>query len=429
MEDNTTRVIMIAVGLFIILIATSAIILYVSVARNMATVVDKKLNTWDDITVTNIMDYSGDVSIKCTGMDFVNFLRKNFMREDIYITVSSVTDMQNKHISWWKSENTNNISEIKLAKIDTNATITMKKSTTTDSNGVATHLITVNGNLFSSRDAYVTDSVWKMEKDSQGRYAYVTDGKITLEIGDSVNYVTSKSAGASWKVLGAENGKILLLGSGSAQVELNANKLRDNVVKLSDFDNNFSGWDNGDGALKESARCLNFRDIERLTEVSHDSSYMEHGTSYTMRWKNQSQILVNDEYVINLPTKALYWYNENTKMFEKKEYSDILPTLENNSYISSTSAGESVGNLTDKANNMLNKSIGVFLMNISTAFSQNNFYYTARIITNCKIKEIELLNMTNTITNNVNYYVRPVVALEQSVSLTKVGESSWSISK
>ena len=145
MEDNATRAIIIGVGLFIILLVITGVILYVNAARNMASIVNKSINTWDDITYSNIMEYNGDVTINCTGMDFVNFVRENFMREDIYVTmVAEDTVILDKvNMSYWKSEHSNNVSELKLASISVDSNVIMRKKTVTDENGVNTYYITV----------------------------------------------------------------------------------------------------------------------------------------------------------------------------------------------------------------------------------------------------------------------------------------------
>lgn len=342
MEDNASRAIMIGVGIFVVLLVLTSIILYVNAARNMATVVDKGLNSRNESTVTNIMDYSGDISIKCTGIDFVNFLRKNFMREDIYITIIGQDDMQKQSISWWKSEKTDNVSEIKLAKIDIDATITMKKATIVNNNGVEEYLITVDGGVFSSRDAYVTDSTWEMKKDVDGRYAYVTDGKTSLQIGDSVRYANSE-----WKVLGVENRKILLLGN-KYEVKLDASK----DIELEEFNDKFASLDNGSYVASGSARCLSFRDIERLIDID-----------------------VDDE----------------------------------------------ITKLTDKAKAMLSSDGYVFLMSIS----KENYSYTAKVL---KRENNEVVVKDEVISNSLTCYIRPVIALEQYVSLTSTSQGMWSVS-
>lgn len=428
MDDNASRAIMIGVGVFVIMLVLTGILLYINTARNMATVVDKGLNSWDDITYSNIMDYDGDITIKCTGMDFVNFLRKNFMREDIKFMLDGVTSGKSLDISWWKNESTGNVSEVKLAGINTNAEITMTKKTTLDKNGVPSHLITIEGNVFSNRDAYVTDSVWQMKKDSSGDYAYVTDGETVLNIGDSVNYKTSASSSTSWQVLGAADGKILLLGNTSKSKELDFKKLRDNEITLADLDNTFKGWDNGTGAYSGSARCLNFEDISRLTGVSYSSSYLTYGDTYELAWKNATRVLLGESAVID--TAVIYSYNSTLRKFEKLVYAKVLPDVKNNGYVEyKVSTGAALENLTTNASNMLNKSYSVFLMNISTEVYQGKCYYTASVLTNNKIKENVILDITGSASSAATYHLRPVIALERSVKLTKNGKSSWSISK
>lgn len=145
MEDNATRAIMIGVGLFVILLIITGVILYVNAARNMASVVNKSINTWDNITYSNIMEYNGDATIECTGMDFINFIRENFMREDIFVTINSgkETILDKVNMDYWKNEHSNTVSEIKLASISVDSKVTMKKETVTDENGVNTYYITV----------------------------------------------------------------------------------------------------------------------------------------------------------------------------------------------------------------------------------------------------------------------------------------------
>lgn len=430
MEDNATRAIMIGVGIFIIVMVISGVILYINAARNMATVVDSGLNSWDDITYNNIMDYGDDIAIKCKGIDFINFLRKYYMRDDIYFTISETTDIgQNLSIAWWKNENTDGISEAKIAKINTTADIVMKKNIVENSNGEVNYYITIDGELFSNRDAYVTDSVWNMERDSEGNYSYVTDGNVVLEIGDSINYVTSASSGTTWKVLGAKGGRILLLGDTFKQIELNPSKLKSNEVKLNDFNTVFSGWDDGNKALKGSARCFNFSDIERLTGIDHASEYTSYGLSYTLSWKSTNQIIVNDSYTITSNDGNFYWYNNSTQKFVRVGYAELLPQLVDSGFVAYTnSTGVLLEGLSTKASNMLNKSSYVFLMNISTQFSQERIYYTAKVLNNNKIKESNIMDIAGANAVTMTYYVRPVIALEQNVKLEKISEANWSIS-
>lgn len=144
MEDNATRAIMIGVGLFVILLIITGVILYVNAARNMASVVNKSINTWDNITYSNIMEYNGDATIECTGMDFINFIRENFMREDIVVIINSGEEtILNKNMDYWKNEHSNTVSEIKLASISVDSKVKMIKKTVTDENGVNTYYITV----------------------------------------------------------------------------------------------------------------------------------------------------------------------------------------------------------------------------------------------------------------------------------------------
>ncbi len=179
MEDNATRAIIIGVGLFVILLTISGIILYVNAARNMANVVDKSLNTWDNITYNNIMDYKEDITIKCTGMDFINFIRKNVMREDIFVTTiaEDTVILNNVSMSYWKSDYSDNASELKLASISVDSEVIMRKRTVTDQNGVNTYYITVefSTNLATSVEAYtnLTDA-------KNGENAIVADEKVML---------------------------------------------------------------------------------------------------------------------------------------------------------------------------------------------------------------------------------------------------------
>lgn len=429
MEENASRAIMIGVGVFVIVLVLSGIILYVDAARKMATVVDKSLNSWDDITVSNIMEYTGDISIKCTGTDFVNFLRKNFMREDIYITISSVNTMKNLPISYWKGENTGNVSEVKLANINRSAEIVMKKSTTTNSSGVDKYMITIEGNVFSNRDAYVTDSVWKMEKDNDGKYAYVTDGDAYIEIGDTVNYVTTESSGTVWKVLGAYDGKILLLGSTVKSIS------SDEWLSFAGGSNiftsakeKFDDFDNGTGALKGSVRCLNFQDIVRLTEVDHDTSYSDFGHIYCLTYtQDNSNAILADGERVNLLSGGAWMFTG--QVLEWKQLSQLGNlNLEDDCYTAVNKKAD-IQNLTDKAKEMLNSSQSIFLNDISTRYSGNNFTYNAKIMYNCKISDEYITDFAGTRgISAISCGVRPVVSLEQGAILEKTITGKWNVS-
>lgn len=429
MEENASRAIMIGVGVFVIVLVLSGIILYVDAARKMATVVDKSLNSWDEITVSNIMDYTGDISIKCTGADFVNFLRKNFLREDIYITISSVITMKNLPISYWKGENTGNVSEVKLANINRSAEIVMKKSTTTDSNGVDKHVITIEGDVFANRDAYVTDSVWKMEKDNDGRYAYVTDGYTVIEIGDTVNYVTTESSGSVWKVLGAYDGKILLLGSAAKSIT------NDEWLTFAAGSNIFTtvrekfvDFDNGTGALKGSARCLNFQDIVRLTEVDHDTSYSDFGHIYCLSYiQGDSNAILADGERVNLPNGGAWMLTG--QVLEWKQLSQLGNlNLEDDCYTAANKKAD-ILNLTDKAKEMFGSSQSVFLNYISTRYTGNDFTYNARIMYNCNISDEYITDFAGTRNiSAVSCTVRPVISLEQGAILEKTITGKWNVS-
>lgn len=450
MEDNATRAIMIGVGIFIIMLVITGIILYVNVARDMATTVDKKLNSWDDITISNIMDYDSDIAIKCTGIDFINFIRNNFLRDDIYVTIENVDDMQDLPISWWKNESTNNISDIKIANINANATITMRKKNSVNSSGVPLYNVIIEGDVFLSKDAYVTDSVWKMQRDSEGRWAYVTDGETVLTIGAVVSYGLD-GWNQEWKVLGANNGKILLLGKELEDV-LFVNRNFDlsyieNIVKSYNYDSQT-------GAVKGSARCLNFNDIVRLTGIDHiadgsNEANENYGKTYKLSWytsnsEGENKIIEiesgDSKSWISAGVDGVFtWYDKRHRAFKQVKYPDTLPTLTDDSYMASDVAetGVSIDNLAEDVQKMLtNGSTKVFLMDVSTRYSE----YEAKILDAGIIKSIDLFywnpdlksaNLFDVGSTNGTYQFycgfRPVIELEQGVKLERVSELMWNV--
>lgn len=136
------RAVMIGVGIFIILITLTAVITYVNVAKDMATAVDKGLNEWDEININNVMDFEGNVTINVSGIDLINFIRKNVSREDIRLRLGQFTEVYDD-ISIFRNS-IGNASEEKLLDINPNAKIQMQKIVESD----GTILITVIGDIW-----------------------------------------------------------------------------------------------------------------------------------------------------------------------------------------------------------------------------------------------------------------------------------------
>lgn len=424
MEDNAIRAITIGVGVFIIVVVLSGIVLYINVAKDMATAVDKSLNSWDDITVSNIMDYKGDIKIKCTGIDFINFLRKNYGRTDIRLTIEGDTDIQNQPLSWWKAKTSSDISEVKLAKINASSELEMKKESINNEY----YMVTVKGDVFSVRDPYMTDSAWEMKRDATGRYAFVTNGAITLEIGDYIIYNNKY-----WFVLGANNGKILILGrEDRSEITLNKNV----SIDLSEFDDIFSDLDDGPEAVKGSARCLNFKDIQRLIEIDHvgkvHNNHTYYGTSYDLVWGGNGTVKLDgeDDIWLNLGKGYFYWYNKSLKSFKKEEYPGVLPTITVDAFTFPDNDVEITDYLSDTVidNKMLRTFYPTFLMDFSTTFdsSSNNFIYTAKTLFKNVLKEENFSSMsamkdgeTETDNEGLQLYVRPVITLKSNVKIVK----------
>lgn len=179
MEENATRAIMIGVGLFIVLLTITGVLLYVNAARSMATVVDKGLNSWDDISYNNIMDYNGDVTIECTGIDLINFIRKYVGRDDIYLSiVTDSEEVKNEKITAWKSNNSNNASEEKLSGINADSKIIMKKTVKTDFSGVNTYYVKVEYRV----DLPANVRAYESKENAENGVSSIVDGaKIVVE--------------------------------------------------------------------------------------------------------------------------------------------------------------------------------------------------------------------------------------------------------
>lgn len=141
------RAIMIGVSVFIIVITLSAVIMYVNVAKDMATTVNKGVNEWDEIDINNIMDFEGNVSINVRGIDLINFIRNNINNSNIRIKLGQFSDSYEDIVSW--KNGIGNASEERLMNINPNAKLQMQKNVLSDD----TIVITVIGDIWIIKQA------------------------------------------------------------------------------------------------------------------------------------------------------------------------------------------------------------------------------------------------------------------------------------
>lgn len=94
----------------------------------------------------------------------------------------------------------------------------------------------------------------------------VTRGNITLEVGDNVNYTVGAEGytdANGWKVLGAENGKLLLVSASNVKAYYTLSGTNDYFNGISKLDSECSKFLNETYASK--ARSINVDDINRVT--------------------------------------------------------------------------------------------------------------------------------------------------------------------
>ena len=139
---------------------------------------------------------------------------------------------------------------------------------------IAYYKIALNGNKVTVANR--ENEPWKFKKDSNGVNAYVTNGDVTLTVGDIVNYDETKGGtkteltDVDWKVFGAtEDGDLMLMASDNVkQLMLRGEEgYYTGIDKLNKISREY-GYGNG----ASYARSITYDDVSRLIQCSSSRS-------------------------------------------------------------------------------------------------------------------------------------------------------------
>ena len=260
----------------------------------------------------------------------------------------------------------------------------------------------------------VTEPVrlWAYTKDSNNKYTLVSNGKQTLEIGDTVNYTaTGTSYSGAWKVLGADNeGHILIMAAANAETKLLGGSLEQAKSDYANAEDILNGlcekYGNGTGAI--SARSITVEDIDRITgynplnEGIYDSEKTgvgtkasDYGDSYEYTsgifYKNGEWVTATNESPVTI-NKTYYYYDFN---------------------------------VSDKIANMIRKG-SYWLASRNVDCKSNNADFNVHYLSGRSVYSQRLVNSSGFSSCGAQG-VRPVVTLESSVRLTGSSSTGWTI--
>lgn len=301
---------------------------------------------------------------------------------------------------------------------------------------------TKKGNPIDISDLWVNDSeinnIWTQDKTT------VTNGRVTLEVGQSVSGYTGNNVGdGNWCVLGAQNGELL--------ITTNSNQ---GIITLTGQD----GYTNGinilndaaevynDGNMAEIARSINIEDINRVTGYDPDVAKYNEGTSYPYQWKNEVTYTLNasdlkihcqgTKYPTNDTvseyTSFSYWNGSNWETLDAGESVKITHT--HYYYYPQTLS------TTESSETQINGSTSAYHLLFSNTSNEENYYWLASqyTLTDLGICGFGIGNVGNGRVNGRTLYnsdgttrypnfdrgLRPVVSLKSNVRVTSSGTLS-----
>ena len=153
---------------------------------------------------------------------------------------------------------------------------------------IAYYKISLNGNKIEVANR--ESEPWKFKADATGKYEYVTNGDITLALGDTVNYDETNGGtitgltNVDWRVLGAtEDGDLILISSDNVQ-SLTLSEQEGFILGIDKLNKISREYGYGEGA--SYARSITVEDINRITGFNpnnvgvYDPEQTGSGTKY-----------------------------------------------------------------------------------------------------------------------------------------------------
>ena len=362
----------------------------------------------------------------------------NIEDEEVAVTTTLTATLKNISgtVSWTTSdENVVSIS-------GTGNTITV----TAVAKGITTITATC-GKYNTSCTVTVTEPFWDYAKDSNNKYTLVSNGKQTLGIGDTINYVaTGTNYTGEWCILGVnENGEILIMA-------------RENVrtIRIGDFSSSgitrsysVNGKDNinsvcnnfgtGIGASQNtSSRSVTVEDINKVTGYNplnvgvYDADKTGSGAKY-----NDGNYNYNDteEYTSGSFYNGYSWVSATSEspITETQTYYNYYPNT-----LTASDSGNIVGLNTsvtqeNKINNMIFKNTlgtdnvdAYCLASHSIKLEADRVYYDIYIVSSGKV-DCNFVYSSAGSMNVKTFGVRPVVALASDIQIVEGTTTDWAI--
>ena len=253
----------------------------------------------------------------------------------------------------------------------------------------------------------------------------------------------------TWVVLGInENGEILIVSTKNIKTSLGDTQIfnlegqqaaiygAEEVNKIAEI------YGYGKGA--KSARALQIEDLDRISgykkETYAKGNINEYRNKVTYSWtdtKNQISVVgLNGKETIetnaNYATNGFIWYDELTKKWVKSKQEDYSTFPAKIVTLTSTFYGYNISKDDFKPETLYNAIVANNADNrywLGTGFTrarQNNASYGVCLFQECGVYGGNLY-MTDGNKNNLGFGVRPVVALNSSITLSPDGENVWKI--
>lgn len=304
--------------------------------------------------------------------------------------------------------------------------------------------------LLSNLSEYITGQLGgTKERKWQQIKTSVTDGITTLEVGDYVDYqagVEGYSDTKGWRVLGAENGQILLVSASNVVSSFTLSGAEDylNNTGIGKLNTVCAAY--GNGKYAQTGRTITAEDVNNVTgynpNSTGDGSIYEQGKVY--QYGNEVTYRMNNGKVAY--SSAVI--SANTSGYSTFQMPDnrILGTNMDEVTVTSTSYTYNPDTLTTSSNGEL-KGIRTDSAAYATLFSNTAkadgaywvatpYIYTSdgaiifgiRRVSDGSLKNAGLYDTTKNSPNGT-FGVRAVVLLEASVKLASNGANTWTLNK
>ena len=311
----------------------------------------------------------------------------------------------------------------------------------------------------------------------------VTDGEVTLQVGDYINYDpitgasrTSETSYATatgaennqvfnlnsytgkWKIFGVENGKIQIIpedeiGPDSGGYEdggktyytlYGATGLKNAVTELDKISALY-----GQGEYAESARSVNHQDVANLvgltteywntTEGYGKDTVMLYGNEVSIFWDGTNKpryesTLAGNGNLSNNHSGGFYWYDFETETMQKIDYTttpseEPIVTITNDFYgcigsdLLDTSSSKYKMVFTNSDGSNSNYWLGSRYSNVYPGGAYFGVYYVG----DGSVRGYVLVHSDNG-EGDWDAGVRPLVSLQSNIQLTSAGANTWDIS-